>query len=232
MLRAAGLTAYGMKVVDRTQGVFAPAYLNFNQLDDDIVILSTGGKEIFLDPGEKMCPFQTLHWRHSGATGVRQSAKEELIATSPYQVYTANALNRTGDITLDEHGAFTSDLRFIISGQEALRWRQEAARSDLDEVKKSFDEWLRSSVPDGVDAHLDHFLGLNEPDVLLMAVVKAQGTLGSSTSKRLMLPGFFFQTRGLLPFVNEDQRLEPVDMDYADQVTDQLVYHLPPGLAV
>jgi hypothetical protein len=36
-----------------------------------LVILSIGEKEIFLDPGEKMCPFQTLHWRHAGAQGIR-----------------------------------------------------------------------------------------------------------------------------------------------------------------
>jgi len=58
MLRAAGLTAYDMRVVNRDKGVFAPGYLEFDQLDDDIVILSTGGKEILLDPGQKMCPFQ------------------------------------------------------------------------------------------------------------------------------------------------------------------------------
>jgi hypothetical protein len=47
-----------------------------------------------------------------------------------------------------------------------------------------------------------------------------------------MLPGFFFETRGRHPFVDEEKRLEPVDMHYGDQVTDQLVYHLPAGFAV
>ena len=48
-----------MKVVDREKGLFDPTYMNFDQLDDTLVILSIGGKEILLDPGEKMCPFQT-----------------------------------------------------------------------------------------------------------------------------------------------------------------------------
>jgi hypothetical protein len=232
MLRAAGLTAYEMKVADRTKGDFAPAYLNFGQLDDDIVLLSTGGKEIPLDPGDKMCPFLLLHWRHSGASGIRQSPKSESISTAPFQIYKANVLTRTGDVTLDEHGALTGDLRFVMTGQEALRWRQAALRSDLDEVKKRFDDWLRSMAPEGVEAHLDHFLGLEDPDVNLVAVIKVQGTLGAATPKRLLLPGFFFETRGSHPFVDQEKRLEPVDMHYGDQVTDQLVYHLPPGLAV
>ena len=232
MLRAAGLTAYAMKVVDRERGIFAPGFLYFGQLDDDIIILSIGGKYLMLDPGEKMCPFQSVHWSHSGASGVRQGTSGRAVSTSPFQAYTANSLLRTGDVTLDDHGAITGDFRFIMTGQQALRWRQTALRNDLDEVKKSFDRELESMVPEGVEAHIDHFLGLDDPDVNLMAVVNVQGTLGVATSKRLMLPAFFFETRAHHPFVDQEKRLEPVDMHYGDQITDHVVYDLPLGLAV
>jgi len=232
MLRAAGLTAYDMKIVNREQGVFAPAYLDFSQLTDDIVILKTGDKEIPLDPGEKMCPFQTMHWSHSAAGGVRQISNGTSLTYSPFQAYATNSLDRFGDITLDDHGAVTAALRFNMSGQDALRWRQISLKNDPAEVKKQFDEWLQTMVPDGVEAHVDHFLGLNDPDSNLMAVINAQGTLGSSTAKRLMIPGFFFETRAAHPFVNQEKRLEPVDMQYGELVSDQVVYHLPPGLTV
>ena len=75
-------------------------------------------------------------------------------------------------------------------------------------------------------------MALDDPDAKLQAFVKVQGTLGSATAKRLLLPGFFFQTRGHLPFVNQEKRLEPVDMHYAAHVTDQVTFHLPAGLAV
>ena len=119
-----------------------------------------------------------------------------------------------------------------MTGQEALRWRQVALRNDLDEVKKQFDRSLESLVPDGVEAHLDNFLGLDNPYVNLMAVVTVHGNLGTATSKRLLLPGFFFETRGGHPFVNQEKRLEPVDMHYGDQIGDQIVYHLPAGFTV
>jgi transglutaminase-like putative cysteine protease len=232
MLRAAGLTAYAMKVVDREQGTFDPAFMSFDQLDDTLVILSTGGKEAILDPGEKMCPFGTLHWRHAGASGARQSGDNHNAGTTPFEPYTTNNLVRSGSLDVDQHGVITGEIRFIMNGQEALRWRQAALTNDLDEVKKQFDRWLESMVPDGVQAHIDHFLGLDDPDVNLLAAVKVQGTLGAATSKRLLLPGFFFQTRGSHPFVNQDKRLEAVDMHYGDHVTDEIVYRLPPGLAV
>jgi Domain of Unknown Function with PDB structure (DUF3857)/Transglutaminase-like superfamily len=232
MLRAAGLTAYDMKVVDRDRGVFFPGYLSFDQLDDDVVILSTGGKEIYLDPGEKMCPFQTLRWTHAGAMGIRQSAEGRGIQTTPASAYAGNGLTRLGDLTLDEHGAVKGDLHLIMTGQEALRWRQESLRNDDDEVKKSFDRWLQSMLPDGVEGHLDHFLGMNDPDSNLMAVCKVGGVLGTATAKRVMLPGFFFQTRQHEPFVAQEKRLTPVDMRYGEKVVDEMVYHFPPSLTV
>lgn len=232
MLRAAGLTAYDMKVVNRDTGLFEPGYLDFDQLDDDIVILSTGGKEVVLDPGEKMCPFQTVHWRHSAAGGVRESVDGRAAAITPEQIYTANTLTRVGDVALDEHGAITGAFRFIMTGQEALYWRQQALLNDEDEVKKRFDRMLQGMVPEGVEAHIDHFLALDDPETNLIANVKARGVLGSATSKRLLLPGFFFEARGQRPFVDREKRLESIDMHYAERVTDQVVYHLPGGLTV
>jgi hypothetical protein len=232
MLRAAGLNANAMKVVDRETGIFDPSYLTLYQLDDTIVLLNSGGSEFGLDPGEKMCPFKTLSWRHSLASGLRQGAGEKFMVTSPGQSYPDNKTLRTGDITLDAQGAITGTLRFVMTGQEALHWRQTALLNDLDEVKKKFDHSLESEVPDGVEAHLDHFLGLDDPYVNLVAVINVHGNIGSATSKRLLLPGFFFEARGSHPFVNQEKRLEPVDMHYDNQITDQIVYHLPAGLTV
>ena len=232
MLRAAGLTAYAAKVVDREQGIFDPGFMDFDQLDDTLVILSIGGKETVLDPGEKMCPFATVNWRHSGASGARQSPDSHNAGTTPLQPYTANTLRRVGNVTVDEHGVITGDISFTMTGQEALRWRQAALKNDLDEVKKQFDRSLESTVPDGVEAHIDHFVGLDDPDANLMAMVKVQGSLGTATSKRLLLPGFFFETHGAHPFVAQDKRLEPVDMHYGEMVSDQIAYHLPTGFSV
>lgn len=232
MLRAAGLTANDMKVVDRSMRVFAIGYLNFDQLDDDIIIATIAGKDYLLDPGEKMCPFQTLHWKHSGTIGIRQSEHIRELGITPEQNYPDNKIVRSGDITLDEHGVISGNMNIIMRGQVALFWRQTTLRNDPDELKKRFDRWLQSTVPEGVEAHIDHFLGMDDPESNLMAVVKVSGTLGASTVKRIILPGFFFQTRGRQPFVNQEKRLEPVDMHFPDQILDQITYHLPPGLTV
>ena len=232
MLRALNITAYDMKVVNRDRGVFAPAYLNFDQLDDDIIIAKIDGKEVYLDPGSKMCPFLTLDWRHTQASGVRQGGDLRSEATTPYMTYVSNNLLRLGDLTVDEHGAVTGFLRFTFAGQDAIRWRQIALQNDEGEVKKQFDNWLQSIVPDGVQAHVVNFQALDNSDVNLIVTIKVEGVLGSATSKRILLPGFFFESRGQHPFVDQEKRLEPVDMQYAKVVSDQVTYHLPAGFAV
>ena len=232
MLRASGLSARAMKVVDREHSIFDPTYLSVDQLDDTIILLSIAGKEIALDPGEKMCPFETVHWRHSHAGGFVQSNDGRFAGISPGQAYAANKLTRIGDFTLDVHGGISGDLRLLMSGQEALRWRQTALENDAAEVTKRFDRWMESQVPQGVEAHVDHFLGLDDPDVNLMAVVKVTGALGTATAKRLMLPGFFFETSSQHPFVSREKRQTPVDMHYGDLVIDEVTYHLPAGFSL
>jgi hypothetical protein len=232
MARTAGLTANAMKVVDRQVGLFDITYLNARQLDSTIVILNIAGKEIPVDPGVKMCPFQLLHWRHSNAGGFLQGSDGKTVKTSPPQNYTDNKLYRTGDINVDKQGVVDGILQFSMIGQEALYWRQLALAGDHGEVKKSFDEWLRPMTPQGVEMHIDRFHALDQPDQKLLADVSIKGTLGTSTPKRLILPAFFFQTRGAHPFVDQDNRIEPVDMQFGEVVTDQIVYHLPPDLSL
>ncbi len=233
MLRAAGLTAYAIKVVDRESGIFDPTYMSLSQLDTTVVVLYSGGNKMVLDPGEKMCPFETVNWRHSYATGLGQSPQGLAISTTPQQAYKDNTVTRTGDLNVDAQGGITGQIRILMTGQRALRWRQAELRNDNEEVKKQFDrDELERIVPDGVEAHVDHFLDMDDPTATLMAVVRVKGTLGTATAKRLLLPGLFFRTRGRVPFVNEEKRLEPVDMHYGDRVSDEITYHLPAGMTV
>jgi hypothetical protein len=233
MLRSAGLTAYAIKVVDRDRNLFDAAYLSLEQLDSTLVALSVGGKEILLDPGEKMCPFQTVSWQHSDAAGVGQSAQGPSLISTPEQQYKDNVTQRLGDVFIDAQGGVAGRINIVMNGQKALHWRQRALEEDDAELKKEFDrEEIEGQAPEGVEAHVDHFLSMNDPYSELMAAVTVKGTLGTATAKRLILPRFFFETRAAVPFVNEDKRVIPVDMHYGRRVTDEITYHYPDGVNV
>jgi hypothetical protein len=232
MLRAAGLTAYAAKVVDRDKGIFDLGDMSLDQFDSTLVVLGSGGQQILLDPGEKMCPFQTVNWRHSAAMGLRQGPQGDSLVATPAQQYQANSTTRVGDLYLAADGGITGTITIVMIGQEAMRWRQTALENDVTGLKKEFDRELETMVPDGVEAHVDHFLAIDQPDQNLMAIVKVEGSLATATGKRLLVPGYFLEARGHIPFVNEEKRLEPVDMHYGNRVTEQMTYHLPAGMTV
>jgi hypothetical protein len=232
MLRAAGLSAYPMKVVDRDRGIFDPTYMRFSQLDDILVVFSDGGKETVLDPGEKMCPFGKLSWTHAETKGIRESSQGMGVGSTPAQSYVDNTTTRNADLTIDAQGAIDGSFTFVMTGQSALRWRQSALENDISELKKEFDRELERIVPDGVEAHLDHFLGMDAPDSNLIAIIHVKGTAGTPAGKRLLMPGFFFESRGRTPFVNQEKRLEPVDMHYPERTIDMITYHLPANMTV
>ena len=233
MVRAAGLNAYAMKVTDRSRRVFDVQDLDADQYDDTLVIVSAGGQEVLTDPGEKMCPFQTIRWNHTLTAGMRQAANNGAgFLSVPETNYTLNTTTWTGELKVSERGEVSGDLSDVMKGQEALRWRQTALRNDDAELKKQFDRALAGVVPEGVEAHVDHFLGLDTPDTNLVAAVKVSGSMGAATGKRLLLPGFFFESRGSTPFVKAEKRETAVDMHYGEKSVEQITYDLPAGMTV
>jgi Domain of Unknown Function with PDB structure (DUF3857) len=232
LLKAAGLKAYPMIVVNRDRGIFNADYLYFSQFDDVVLVLSADGKEVVLDPAEKMCPFQMVSWKHSGAGGIRETANGVGPWATPLLPYSANAVVRRAELTVSPDGSVTGKLQFSMSGQEALRWRQESLRMDEDAVKKSFDEWLRTQVPSGVEAHLTHFAKLDDTSADLGAFATVSGVPGTATSKRLLLPASFFAHSEDQGFIAQPDRQLPVDMHYAAVYKDGVLMHLPAGLTI
>ncbi|MGA2251303.1 DUF3857 domain-containing protein [Terracidiphilus sp.] len=232
MLRAAGLTAYPMIVADREHTVFNPNYLNFGQLSGLVVVLNAGGKEMPLDPGEKMCPFGFVSWRHSGSGGVRQTASGPSTGITPLLLYSANVLTRRASLIVAPDGSVSGKLNFTFTGQQALHWRQTALRVDDSALHRDFDRWLQTQVPSGTGAHLVSFSNLDNTTADLTAEASVTGTPGTVTGKRILLPAAFFTNGETRNFTSETDRQLPVDMEYAAQVKDGVLYHLPTGYTV
>lgn len=233
MLRAAGLKAYPMLVVNRDHGVFNPDYFYFDQFDDVVDVLATAdGTEIVLDPGEKMCPFQMVNWKHSGAGGIRETASGVSPWVTPLQQYSANVVVRRAELTVSPDASVSGRLQFGMTGQEALRWRQEALREDEEALKRNFDTWLTTQLPSGVQAHITHFAKLDDSSADLGAYATVSGVPGTVTSKRLLLPASFFAHSEDQGFIAQPDRQLPVDMHYASEYKDGVLIHLPAGFGL
>jgi hypothetical protein len=179
-----------------------------------------------------MCPFGLLQWKHTFASGLRLTDNGTTAATTPMGPYTATAFDRVADLQIDDSGGIKGTVRFILTGQDALRWRQLSIRNDETEVKKQFNEVVRGYMPDGVQADFNHFIALPDYNSNLIATVDVSGNIGTATGKHFFLPGLFFEAHTRHPFVAQDKRTILVDVHYPKMENDQVTYHLPAGFAV
>ncbi len=230
--RAAGLKVYPVEVVDRNRAIFDDHLLSASQLDDYLAVVSLGGKDIFVDPGQKMAPFGQLAWKHSLATGFRLTDNGPTPVTTPGNTFKSAAVERIADLYIGADGSLKGSTRYIMSGPDALHWRQLALENDEAEVKKQFNEYVQADLPDGVAADFDHFLGLDDYSSNLMALVKLSGNIGSATGKHFFVPALFFEAHSNHPFVSQEKRISPIDVHYAKTQEDEVTFHLPPGYAL
>lgn len=233
LCRAAGLNVEPMKVVDRSQAQFDDSWLSARQLDDYIAVAQLDGKRLYLDPGQKMCPFGMLHWKHSLSKGFWLSDdKTVIISRTPSGSANASFMQRVADLTVDTTGMVKGSVRIGLGGQDALYWRQMALENDADEVKKRFNESVRGYLPEGLEVDFDHFLALDKYDTSLVAVLRISGALATSTGKRFFLPGLLFEVNSKHPFVAEEKRAIPVDVHYAMSEEDDVTFHLSAGFVM
>ena len=231
MARAAGMKADAMIVADRDENFLNTGYLNWNQLEDEIAIVTVGGKETFFDPGERYCEYGKLQWRHTQVQGMRQSDKGPVLAVTPGLSYQDNQVVRVADLQLGADGRVSGVIRVGMRGVEALRWRQLALTSDEATVKKDFENDLQQRVPDGVVVKTNHFLELTDPGSQLVAVMDVSGSMGTATGKRVFIPGALFEA-GVKPLFAETRRENPVDLRYPYTTQEQVTLTLAPGLAI
>ena len=230
LARAAGLSADAVQVTNRDRRIFNPNLLSLRQLDDYLVVLHLDGKDIYLDPGEKLCPFGQLAWNHLMTGGIQQNAKAPIYtpANATKDAITAHK----ADLTVDAQGGITGTVTLIMNGPQAVHYRQLNLTDDTDEVKKRFNESLNALLPQGITGEVDKMQGLDAATDFLIVTAKVNGQLGTTTGKRLLLPAFFFSTGARPEFVAEEKRTAAIDLHYAEQVIDDAVYHLPAGFTV
>jgi hypothetical protein len=229
LCRAAGLKAFPARVVNRDRALFDENYLSTKQLDDSLAIVFIDGVEVFVDPGQKLCPFGLLNWNHQLAGGLRMTGRGPEIFTTPNANFKSAKVQRIADLTIDASGSVSGSVRVVMIGPDALRWRQLSLESDPGAANKQFNEEFKELLPEGVNAEFDHFTGLEDSTGSLTANLKVSGNLGAVTGKHIFLPGLFFESRARHPFVAQDKRETPIDVHFPREEDDDVTYHLPAG---
>jgi hypothetical protein len=232
LVRAANIPAWIMSVPDRTETFFDEHYLSMSQFDAEIAIVELGGKEVFLDPGTKYCPYGMLNWIYAGNRGLRQSAtKGTEFGEAPLSIYNDAMIQRVAHIKLTEEGKYEGTVVIGFVGLEALERRRSGGRTDDEGRKKALEEEVKNWLPAGSEIAMTKKPRWEDTESMLAAEFKVSGSLATSAGKRWMLMPHVFEVNEKPKFPSA-QRVNPVYLYYSYREIDEVHITLPPNVEV
>ena len=231
LARAAGYQAYPMAVASRNHAVFDQRVLSWSQMDDMVAIVNVAGREVFFDPGTRLCPFAHVAPWHSNVIGVSTEKKLVKIRTTPEETYKDFRIDRAADLTVTADGSVSGTIQVVWSGGAGLTMRQDALRDDAHQVETAAEKRLQEQLPDGVEVKLTKLTGLADGEASLVATFSASGHLGLATGKRMILPAQFFVSTAK-PQLAPETRTQPVLFPEPYVERDRVVVHLPDGYSI
>jgi hypothetical protein len=116
-------------------------------------------------------------------------------------------------------------------GYPNLGWRHSAITGDIASLKQSLSASVEHLIPHGMEvtlASIDKLADYEEP---LVANFELKGHLGSSTGKRLLIPGDLFKANSTPKFLNEKREV-PVSFSCRNIVQDAIRINFPASLNV
>jgi len=231
MARAAGMDAYAMNVPSRSDKLFAPGWMNFQQFDDIVAIVSVDGKDRFFDPGSRYCEFGHLEWQHTFVGGLRQTAAGTEIGQTPGDGYSSNKRTRVANLTMDEQGKVTGKIDLTFTGAPALRWRHRALTGDEESLRNALRNNLEAMLPKSLEVKVTEIKNLDDYEKPLAVSYEVKGSMGTPTGKRLVLPVDLFTAGASATFPQEKRELA-VYFEYPEIVQDALRVSFPKGFAM
>ncbi len=232
MVRAAGIPAYVMYVSDRSEDVFEKTYLSRDQLDAFIAIVPIDGKDVFLDPGTKFCPYGIMDWKYTGTQGIRQlPGGGTEIAQTPEPDYSKAITKRVARLQMNDQGQVEGSLAVGYFGQEALTRRIEGSRTDDVGRTKMLEDEVKSWLPSNAEITLNKPPQWDAVETPLVAEFKISSPMLMSGGKRLLLPTNIFQFNRPPMFAHPD-RTQPIYFEYPSGQVDDVHITLPANLQV
>ncbi|HYK90880.1 MAG TPA: DUF3857 domain-containing protein [Acidobacteriota bacterium] len=233
LLRAADIPAWIITVPDRSDTFFDEHYLSMDQFDAEIVIAQINGKEVYLDPGTRFCPYGLVDWHYSASRGMRESAngKGTEFGEVPTPTYKDAMTKRVARLHLKPDGSYEGIVGVGFFGLEGMVHRRNGGKTDDEGRKKELEEELKNWLPKGSEVSLTKSPKWDDTEAPLVAEFKISGPLATSAGKRWLVPEHVFQVNETPRFPAND-RVNPVYIDFAYREIDDVQITLPPGATV
>jgi hypothetical protein len=231
MARAASMQADAMLVPDRSREIFLPQWLNMQQFDALIAVVNVDGKDQYFDPGERYMPYGQLAWQHTWVQGLRQKGNETVFAEAPGGSYKENAILRVANLNMDATGKVTGKIDMTYLGAQALGWRHASLSGDDESLKHELRTSLEGLIPHSLEIEDVTVSNVADYETPLKATFTVEGTVGTWTGKRLVLPADLFLVNQKATFPHEKREIA-VDFNYPSQTLDAFRINFPSTFSV
>jgi hypothetical protein len=221
-----------MYVSDRSEDVFQKTYLSVDQLDALVAIVQIAGKDVFLDPGTKFCPYGITDWKYTGTQGIRQlPGGGTEIAATPLPDYMKALTKRVARLRLNDQGQVDGTLAIGFFGQEALTRRIEGYRTDDVGRTKILEDEVKSWLPSNAQVTITKPPQWDAVEAPLVAEFSISSPMLMSGGKRVLLPTNIFQF-SRPPMFAHPNRTQPIYFEYPSREVDDVHIQLPNNLQV
>jgi hypothetical protein len=232
MARAAGFDASVVQVGDRKNRFFVKDWTSPRQLNSVIAAVNLDGKDIFLEPGTRFCPYGVVRWNHSVTDGLKLEKKGGTFVKAPPITYDKSVTRRTATMTLGEDGTLKGDVVLEFEGAEALEHRLDAIDSDEAGRKKDLEDELKQWLPTGAVVKMAASQGWETTGGPVVARFNVElPNYATLAGKRLLIPAFLFQLKQNQAFTHS-QRKYPVYFPYPFTDTDTVSIKVPSGFTL
>jgi hypothetical protein len=232
LARAAGFDSSIVRVSTRNIHFFSKTMLETQQLNDIVIAVKLGDKDLYFGPGDAHAPFGLLPWSETGVAGLKLDKQGgQFVSTTPTAAEDA-VTRRVARFVMGDDGMVEGKLTVTYVGQEALSRRIDADESDDAERRKSLVDEVKGWLPVGATVELTSTPDWSGSDSALVAEFSIRThPWGTQTGRRLLLSQSFFINPIARQF-DHPSRTYPVYFDYAYTFMDDITVQLPLVLRV
>ena len=229
LARAAGFEASGVWVSGRDNYFFSPQGLQSGELDSNVVLVKSNGKDLFLDPGAAYTPFGLLRWEETGVQGLRLDKDGGSWVQTSLPESSASRIERKADLKLSNDGSLGGKLELTFTGLEALRRRLDQRNEDDTARKKSLEEEVKQYVPVASEVELTKQPEWSNSESPLVAefTVRIPGWASIAGRRALFPVGIFgAPEKHVFEYSN---RVHPIYFEFLSQKADDITVEIPSG---
>jgi len=231
MARAAGFEASVILVASRRNRLFDRNWPAIPQMDARIAVVKLNGRDVYLDPGTRSCPYGLIRWIYTATPALRLRGLGIDTFSTPDPLPGSFMINRTSDLLLDENGSLQGNLIVEYRTGEALEHRLDALDTDEAGRAKQLEEELQAWLPENAVVKLVRVEGWDSDGPLTASFTVQVPGFATISPKRILMPTCLFTARYHSAF-NAPTRKYPIYFPYPFNETDRATIRLPAGYTV